>query len=230
VPTFNEAGNIEPLLNRLESALATNDYQIVVVDDDSPDGTWLIADRAAQRDDRLTVIRRRATRGLSSAILTGMESADGDVFVVMDADLQHDERRILDLVAGVVDGSDLCIGTRSAHGGDFGTFTRRRRLISWAGAAVARAALDVPVSDPMSGFFAISRRRYETVAGDIDPRGFKILLEFLARGPRPTVAEVGYRFGERKSGKTKLNGIVVAQYLKSVGSLALSGRGEGRTG
>ncbi len=223
VPTFNEVGNVEPLLARLRAALNDSEYEIILVDDDSPDGTWRTAARMAETDPRLTVIRRRGQRGLSSAIMSGMRQAKGDVIVVIDGDLQHDERRIPDLVSGVsLTGADLCIGSRSATGGDYGAFAKRRRLISWVGATVARVMLNVPVSDPMSGFFAISSERFRLLRDEVDPRGFKILLEFLARGPKPSVAEVGYRFGERNSGTTKLNGIVVVDFLKAVLALSIN--------
>lgn len=222
VPTFNEVGNVTPLLERLERALDSHRYEIILVDDDSPDGTWQVAERAAEADDRITVIRRQGQRGLSSAIVAGMAKASGAVIVVIDADLQHDEQRIPDLVAEISDSqADVCVGTRSADGGDYGAFARRRRFISWTGATLARMLLNVQVSDPMSGFFAISRERFDLLSSEVDPRGFKILLEFLARGPQPKIAEVGYRFGERHSGTTKLSGMVVVDYLKALIGLAI---------
>ncbi|MGH1489325.1 MAG: polyprenol monophosphomannose synthase [Acidimicrobiales bacterium] len=229
VPTYNEAGNVALLLERLRVALDGTCYEIVLVDDDSPDQTWRLAQLEAASDNRISVIRRRQDRGLSSAILAGMAQARGDVIVVIDADLQHDERCIPDLVSGIVEGgSDLSVASRSVAGGDYGSFSRRRRLISWIGATLARLLLNVPISDPMSGFFALSRERFELLSNDIDPKGFKILLEFLARGPKPSVTEVGYRFGERHSGETKLNSIVVVDYLKAVLTLALHRLGQRR--
>lgn len=220
LPTYNEAGNIPVLLERLASALQDTAYEIIVVDDDSTDRTWQVAERTAKDDERIVVIRRTEERGLSSAVLAGMSAAGGRVLVVMDADLQHDERKIPELVAAIEGGeADVCLGSREADGGSYGSFQRRRRLISWAGAALARKLLRVPVTDPMSGFFAISRDRFELVGDEVNPRGFKIMLEFLARGPRPRVAEVGYRFGERVSGSTKLSGSVVVEYLRALAEL-----------
>lgn len=214
VPTYDEADNIEVLLDRLEAVLADHDHEIIVVDDDSPDGTWEVAEARAARSSRIRVLRRRNERGLSSAVLLGMTIARGEVLVVIDADLQHDERAIPALVSAVADdGYDICLGSREVEGGDYGDWGSGRRFVSWAGATLARTLLRLPVTDPMSGFFAVSRARFELVSGRINPRGFKILLEFVARGPRPTVQEVGYRFGRRVSGSTKLTGSVVVAYL-----------------
>ena len=196
VPTFNEAENIAEMLRRLTAAMAELDYEIIVVDDDSQDSTWRIAERLSLADTRIRVVRRVDERGLSSAVLAGMTAAGGRSLVVIDADLQHDETKIPDLVAAVVsDGADICLGSREVEGGSYGTFQRHRRFASWTGAALARQLLGLPVSDPMSGFFAVSRERFELLSDEVNPRGFKILLEFLARGPKPTVSEVGYEFG-----------------------------------
>lgn len=225
IPTFNEAGNIDLLLDRIEKAMTSAappiSYQAIVVDDDSPDGTWQLAEKRAADDDRVVAIRRMNDRGLSSAVLAGMAAADGDVLIVIDGDLQHDEAKIPDLVAAVLNGADICLGSRQAEGGGYGSFTRWRRFISHVGAIIATLALGLKVTDPMSGFFALSRDRYEAVKDDANPRGFKILLEFLSRPPHPTVAEVGYVFGDRHSGSTKLTGSVIGSYLVNVADLAL---------
>lgn len=226
VPTFNEAENIGILLDRLGTVLADQRYEVIVVDDNSPDETWRVAEQLAEHNHRISVIRRLSERGLSSAVLAGMAAARGAVLVTMDADLQHDESRILELVDAIISGgADVCLGSREVDGGGYGVFRKRRRVASWAGATLARLVLQVPVSDPMSGFFAIARERYELIEDQVNPRGFKILLEFLARGPKPTVAEVGYVFGERVNGSTKLNGAVVLQYLRALLSLCRASKG-----
>ncbi len=225
LPTFNEAANITILIDRITRALAGHAYEIIVVDDNSPDLTWQVVEAAARHDHRLTLIRRTSERGLSSAVLTGMAAARGSALVAMDADLQHDERRIPQLAAAVNHGgADVSLGSRAAEGGGYGEFGRRRRVASWAGAALARLVLQVPVSDPMSGFFAVGRDRYELIEAQVNPRGFKIMLEFLARGPKPAIVEVGYVFGERVNGATKLNSAVVWQYLRALLSLGRASR------
>lgn len=226
VPTYNEADNIEVVLDRLRSHLDSHQYrdgyEIVVVDDNSPDETWRLAQHVAEHDHRISVVRRASDRGLASAVLTGLSVASGSVMVVMDADLQHDPAVVPRLVAPVLEGGhQVCVASRTSGGGSFGRFTRSRRLISFTGNSVARLLLGTHCTDPMSGFFAISRGYYETVAPSVNPRGFKILLEFLARGKNPNVTEVGYRFGERLSGETKLNGSVVLNYLVALISLSI---------
>jgi dolichol-phosphate mannosyltransferase len=225
IPTFNEAGNIELLLDRIDQAMGAASpplsYQAIVVDDDSPDGTWQLAEKRAEGDARVVAIRRTEERGLSSAVLAGMAAAEGRVLVVIDGDLQHDEQKIPALVDKVLAGADICLGSRQAEGGGYGSFTRRRRLISHVGALIATLALGLKVTDPMSGFFAVSRERYDAVKHEANPRGFKILLEFLSRPPRPSVAEVGYVFGDRHSGSTKLTGSVIGSYLLNVADLAM---------
>ena len=222
VPTFNEADNLPVLLDRLELVLAQLDFEIVVVDDDSPDQTWRVAEAYAERSRRVRVMRRIGRRGLASAVLDGMAIADGQVLAVIDADLQHDESILPAMVAAVADGgADVCIGSRVAEGGSYGQFRPSRRVVSWAGTQLARSLLGVTVGDPMSGFFTVSRSRFELVRSSITGRGFKILLEIVARGPKPQVAEVGYCFRERASGATKLTASVATAYLVAVMELTL---------
>ncbi len=268
VPTFNEAENIELLLDRLGATLtasaaasnatpdiatpgnATPDiatpgkddtghdpadgsgatdaadrpYEIVVVDDDSADGTWRLVEARSRVDPRVRVVRRVGQRGLSSAVLAGMAVARGDVLVVIDADLQHDERRIPELVEAIGGGADVALGSREAEGGTYGPFGRRRLAMSRLGATVARRVIGVDVGDPMSGFFAVSRPRYQELSGRLNPRGFKILLEFLARGPEPRVAEIGYAFGPRIGGRTKFSWSVGLAFALSVIELTIARR------
>lgn len=219
VPTYNEAESLPILLDRLDLALAEVDYEVVVVDDDSPDGTWRLAEEAAQRLRRVRVLRRIGRRGLSSAVVEGLGLAQGDVLAVMDADGQHDETILPRMLDAVADGADICIGSRAVEGGSYGAFSPWRRLVSWGGAQLARALVGADVSDPMSGFFALSRARWEATRAEVTGRGFKILLELLARGERPVVAEVGYHFRLRTAGATKLSGSVVTAYLASVAEL-----------
>jgi len=222
VPTFNEADNLPVLLDRLHAALAGHAYELIVVDDDSPDGTWRIAQTRAVRDPTLRVIRRIGRRGLSSAVLEGMDAAAGSIMAVLDADLQHDETILPDLIAEVRGGrADVAIGSREAPGGSYGDFGRVRRALSFVGAQVASAALGVDVRDPMSGYFAVSAERYAAVRTSVNPRGFKILLDILATGTRPEVVEIGYGFRSRRAGETKLSSRVMVSFGLSVAELSL---------
>jgi dolichol-phosphate mannosyltransferase len=217
VPTYNEADNIGELLDRLDVALADIDHEIIVVDDDSPDRTWQIARARSDNDTHVRVVRRLSDRGLSSAVLAGMAVADGRVLGVIDADLQHDEAALPEMATIVLDKeADICVGTRAGEEGSYGEWSRRRRLASWLAATMARLLLPVRTSDPMSGYFVVSREAYEQVGPDINPRGFKILLEFLARGTDLRVREVGYRFRTRTRGVTKLSGGIARNYLIAI--------------
>ncbi len=214
LPTYNEAENLPILLDRLATILIDIDYEIVIVDDNSPDRTWEIAARYEDSSPRIRSLRRLGERGLSSAVMAGMEVARGRVLAVMDTDLQHDEEALIAIVNPILDGdADVALGSREAEGGSYGEWSKSRRLVSWGGAQMAKRMLGLAVSDPMSGFFAISRERYLAVADQVNPRGFKILLEFLARGEKPRVTEVGYGFRDRVNGATKLTGGVIGNYL-----------------
>ena len=225
VPTYNEAENIVDTLERLRAALGDCAHEIIVVDDDSPDGTWRIARRHSAGDPGVRVIRRLSDRGLSSAVLAGMAVAEGDSLAVIDADGQHDESVLPEMVRTVVeDGADVCVGTRSGdRGGSYGEWTRRRRTASWIAAGLARLLLPLSgrTTDPLSGYFVVGRDAYERVAPTINPRGFKILLEFVGRGGDLSVAEVGYRFRPRLKGETKLSGAIALNYLIAVLDLRL---------
>lgn len=221
IPTFNEASNLPVLVRRLENVLNETSYELIVVDDNSPDETWKVGQELAEENRRVRVIRRMDTRGLSSAVMAGFAVAQGETLAVLDADLQHDERILPDLVSLIVDGqADVAVGSREAEGGSYGNFAPHRRFISWGGAQLARTMLGIAVEDPMSGFFVLSRARYESVVGSVNPRGFKILLEFLANGPKPQVAEVGYTFRDRLHGTTKLTSSVAASYLLALMELS----------
>lgn len=222
VPTYNEAENIAELLDRLGNALAGLPHEVIVVDDDSPDETWRAAGAHAAGDPAVRVIRRLEDRGLSSAVLAGMAAAEGRALAVIDADLQHDEAALPEMVRSVTDGgSDLCIGTRRGPGGSFGEMTPSRRFVSWAATLLARMLVTrTRTTDPLSGYFAISRGAYEATAPAINPRGFKILLEFLGRGRELRLSEVGYRFRPRRRGETKLSANIVRHDLITILDLA----------
>ena len=214
IPTYNESKNIPLLLERLAATLAELPHEIIVVDDDSPDRTWEVAEEIARANPAVRVIRRFNATGLSSAVLTGMSTAQGQALAVIDADLQHDESILPAMCRAVVEeGHDVSIGTRGAHGGSYGDWARHRRFISLVASTLARILLPINISDPMSGFFAVSRKCYRNTAESINPLGFKILLEFIARGRNLKIKEIGYTFRNRVHGETKLSGSVIRNYL-----------------
>ena len=219
-PTFNEAENVPLLVARLHDALGDLPHEIIVADDDSPDRTWEVAEQLAEKDPTVIVMRRFHDPGLSAAVLDGMSIARGEVLAVIDADLQHDESILPEMVERIrSDQADVCVGSRSTVGGGYGDWAASRRLVSWVATLIARLLLRVPVSDPMSGYFAVSRRAYEDTAARINPQGFKILLEFVGRNRDLRVHEVGYEFANRVHGTTKLNRSVIRSYLLGVAEL-----------
>ncbi|MFI5043985.1 MAG: glycosyltransferase [Acidimicrobiales bacterium] len=221
-PTFNEVDNVGLLIDRLHAALDGISHEIIVADDDSPDRTWEAAEKIAAVDSSVTVMRRFHDHGLSSAVLDGMSVARGDHLAIIDADGQHDETVLPRMLAEVREGrADVSVGSRSTEGGGYGDWARSRRLVSWVATLIARMLLRVPVSDPMSGYFVISRTAYEAGAANINPRGFKILLEFIGRNPSLRVSEVGYTFRNRIHGETKLNRSTIRSYLLAVAELRL---------
>lgn len=219
-PTYNEAENIPILVEKVNEALRGVPHEIIISDDDSPDRTWEVGEKIGSTDPSVKVIRRFQDPGLSNSVLDGMKLARGDVLVVIDADLQHDTSVLGEMVEQVSSGTvDVCVGSRSVSGGGYGDWATSRRFVSWVATLIARVLLRVPVSDPMSGYFAVSRRAYEQTAADINPRGFKILLEFVGRNRDLKIGEVGYEFSNRVHGETKLNRSVIRSYLLGVAEL-----------
>ncbi|TGK17530.1 glycosyltransferase family 2 protein [Leptospira fluminis] len=215
LPTYNESENLPIAAERISQSLSDFKHEIIVVDDDSPDHTWQVAENLKRRIPQLKVVRRLSGKGLSSAVLTGMGIAEGDLFVVMDSDLQHDEQILPEMIRSLNDrGNDLCLGTRYTKGGSTGKWSLVRVLVSRFGNTLARWILRQDVSDPMSGYFGIKKDLYSEVKNNINPRGFKILLEFLARGSKDLkVEEIPYTFRTRIHGETKLDNSVLRNFL-----------------
>ena len=214
VPTYNESENLPILLERLGAALSDLNHEVVIVDDNSPDGTWRIAESLAATYPQIKVIRRVDAKGLSSAVTTGMLQSRGQVLAVMDADLQHDESILPEMYHQVANkGHDVAVGSRETEGGSYGEWSTSRKLVSFGAKLLAKWALGPQVKDPMSGFFAISREYFQKTVEKVNPSGFKILLEFLSRGTNPSTVEVGYTFRKRIYGETKLNAGIAIEYV-----------------
>jgi dolichol-phosphate mannosyltransferase len=224
IPTFNERKNVEPVLERLSAALRGITYEVVFVDDDSPDGTAAAIRALALSDPRLRILHRIHRRGLASACVEGMMATSAPYIVVMDADLQHDEIILPGMLARMrSDHPDIVVGTRNAQGGSMGEFSASRIRLSNVGRYLSNYITSSRLSDPMSGFFMLSRPFLNEVVHSISGIGFKILLDILASANRPVrVIEVPYRFRERVHGESKLDLLVGLEYLqllldKSVG-------------
>jgi dolichol-phosphate mannosyltransferase len=216
IPTKNEAGNVEPLLARLNVALAGIDWEAIFVDDNSTDGTPELLTRIAQGDRRVRLIRRIGRRGLSSAVVEGALASTTPIIAVIDADLQHDEKILPDLYRAIADGDyELAIGTRYAANGSTGNWAEDRLKVSRFATALASPIMKTRLSDPMSGFFAVRRDILLDAAPKLSTVGYKILLDLVASHPRPLkAAEVGYTFGTRVAGESKLDEMVALEYLE----------------
>lgn len=216
VPCYNEAGNVAAMVRRLAETLDGIAWEAVFVDDDSPDGTAAIAKEIAGGDPRIRCIRRVGRRGLASACVEGMLSSAARYVAVIDGDGQHDETLLPRMLALLESGeAELVIGSRHVDGGAVGSgLSPLRRRVSDSGIALARALLPVRVEDPMSGFFMLPRAVAEEVAPRLNATGFKILLDILLSAQRPLkVAELPFEFRAREVGESKLDALVLIEYL-----------------
>ena len=223
IPTLNERENILILLGRIE-ALGLRDYEITVVDENSPDGTYEAVTEYARGKDNIRCLKNSGVPGLSPSIVTGFENAHGEFLCCMDGDLQHDEKCLFKLFEDAA-ANDFVIGSRYVEGGGFsekwGPF---RNIISRGASMLTKIFLSVDVLDPMSGFFVIRKSAYENVKKSLDPTGFKIMLELLfhlrnSTGQKYSVRETGIIFRKRIHGKSKLNCRVMFQFLKMIYNL-----------
>ncbi|MBT3835024.1 glycosyltransferase family 2 protein [Candidatus Peribacteria bacterium] len=215
LPTFNEAKNLPVMIPKIEETLQSVEHEIIIVDDDSPDNTWKVAQEMSEKMHNLHVIRRVGRHGLSSAVVEGFLAAKGDVLAVADADGQHDLSILPIMFAEVKSGSNIAIGSRYVEGGSAGDWEEDRQSISRFATALAMFVCKVDVRDPMSGFFAIDRETFEKTLSKLNPKGFKILLDFLVNAPKKTtVTEIPFVFGERIHGKSKLEFKVKVEFLE----------------
>jgi dolichol-phosphate mannosyltransferase len=215
VPTFNERDNVTTLFRRLEAALAGTAFEVIFVDDNSPDGTWEVVRALARGDSRVRCIRRIGRRGLSGACIEGILASSAPCAAVIDADLQHDETQLSKMLALLQGGEfDLVVGSRYIEGGSADSFDRQRAGASALATEVAKRVLRVKIADPMSGFFMIRRDRFEQLAPQLSTQGFKILLDIVATAHgKLRVKEIPYTFGSRQHGESKLDSMVALDFL-----------------
>lgn len=218
VPTLNEAGNIEVLLERLEAALTAIAWEVVFVDDDSTDGTADAVRRAAAARDNVRLIVRVGRRGLSSAAIEGMMTATSPFIVVMDGDLQHDEAVIPEMLARARDNSlDIVVASRFADTDRPEGLSSARRALSRVGNALSRIVAKADLSDPLTGFFLLRQSLRDEVVHRLNGTGFKILLDIFASAERPLAfADVPIRFRERHSGESKLDATVMVAFAAMI--------------
>lgn len=217
IPTYQERHNIEKIikiLTQLLNEFIPRQYELIIVDDDSPDGTWEIAQSLIAEYPHLQVIRRQHERGLSSAVIRGWQVAKGTILGVIDGDLQHPPEILKQLLQAIAQGADLAVASRHVDGGGVSSWSMIRRCLS-RGAQILGLIL-LPgvlgrVSDPMSGYFILRRT---CIAGiTLNPVGYKILLEVIGRGKINEITEVGYVFCERQEGESKVTWKQYVEYL-----------------
>ena len=216
IPTFNERGNIEPILGLLRQTLAGIEYEVIFVDDDSSDGTAEAVRAIALSHPQVRVLQRIGRRGLSSACLEGMMATPAPYIAVMDADLQHDERILPLMLQTLKSGNlDLVVATRNSGGGGMGEFSPTRIRLSNLGRRLSHFVSKADLSDPMSGFFVVNRKFLEEVVHASSGVGFKILLDLVSSAKRPVrFSEVPYTFRQRVHGTSKLDLLVGIEYLQ----------------
>jgi dolichol-phosphate mannosyltransferase len=226
LPTYNESQNIASMLDSIAEALPA-DAEVIVVDDNSPDGTGNIARRHASKIDNgklhVKVISRPDKRGLSSAILAGVQSATGDIIVVMDGDFSHPPQTIPRMVDELQNSKyDIVVASRYVKGGSVIGWPFKRRLMSRSATKIAQVGLGIDVEDPMSGFFAFKRHIIEGIK--FDAIGYKMLLEILVKTKGAHIKELPYTFTNRTAGASKLDRSVMLDYLRAVWRLYRYGR------
>lgn len=214
VPTFNERGNMEPLVESVREALQDIPWEIIVVDDDSPDGTYDEVTRIAQHEPRVRCLRRVGRKGLSSAVIEGMLVANAGIIAVMDADFQHDESKLPEMYALMTkENADVVVGTRYSEGGGIGDWGKSRAKMSALANDFSRALVNHKTTDPVSGFFMLKRSVLAEALYDLSQQGYKILIDILTSARRPLkVLEVPYVFRNRREGESKISVMVVAEF------------------
>ena len=228
VPTYQEAKNIEGVIRSLSNLLdqaTAGEYELIIVDDNSPDHTWAIASSLIPQYPNLRVMRRTEERGLSTAVIRGWQVAQGSVLGVMDGDLQHPPETLLKMLDQMRLGVDLVVASRHVDEGGVSNWNFMRRCLS-RGAQMLGLIIcpDIVgrVSDPMSGYFMVRRRAIADCV--MEPYGYKILLEVLGRGRIQAIAEVGYIFQERMDGESKVTWQQYADYIIHLAKLRSRGR------
>jgi dolichol-phosphate mannosyltransferase len=227
IPTYNEAENISLIVDAIRKVLNKKvSYEIIIVDDDSQDKTWKIAEEYTAKYDHVTCFRRISKKGLSSAVIDGFMLANGKYVGVIDADLQHDESILLSMLAQCNKGADLVIGSRYCEEGSTGSWDTSRKLISKVATKMSQYITTAYTTDPMSGFFIIKKSLFLTVVDKLHVKGYKILLDIVSQldDKNIKIKEVPYTFKNRIHGESKLSPEVVMQlidfiYLKAAGTL-----------
>lgn len=226
VPTFKERDNVPVLFERLKAVMPFDEWEMIVVDDDSPDGTAREVRAMARQDPRIRCLHRIRRRGLSTAVIEGIMSSSAPYVVVMDADLQHDEAVLPQMIAHLANEDvDLVVGSRYVDGGGVGEWNHARAAMSRFATRLSRLVVPERLSDPMSGFFAVKREVFEQSVHRLSGLGYKILMDLFASAPAElSFREVAYEFRTRQHGESKLDSMVLWEYLMLLLDKATGGR------
>ncbi|MGY4884461.1 MAG: glycosyltransferase [Nanobdellota archaeon] len=215
IPTYNEKENIQRLIERIQREFQENKIngEIIIVDDNSPDGTGEILEQLKRKQKNIQIIHRKGKLGLSSAVLEGWNIAEGDILGVMDADLSHPPEKIKELLWGIEKGgADFTIGSRYIPGGEIKGWNLKRKVMSKTATLLAR--IYTKVKDPMTGFFLIKKECVKGVG--LNPKGFKILLEVIIKGRYKRVKEIPITFINRTKGKSKAGTKEIIYYIQNL--------------
>lgn len=224
-PTYREAANVPILFDKLKAALDGLPWEMIVVDDNSPDGTYEVAYEIAKRDGRMRCLRRVNRSGLAGAVIEGWLASSADFVAVIDGDLQHDETALPQMYTALAAGEgDLAVGTRIPDETQPKGLSPLRQKLSDLGAWFFRRIAGVTVSDPMSGFFMLRRETVARIAPALSPDGFKILVDVvMTAGAELRIVEVPYVFRQRQAGESKLSALVGLDFLGLVAHHASGG-------
>lgn len=204
IPTYNERNNVVPLLEQILHTLAHKDIEVVVIDDNSPDGTGDVIESNFGKDERVKLIRRQGKMGLGSAIIDGLNLSSGTYIITMDADLSHRPDDLLKLLAPC-EYTDIVVGSRYIQGSRIKGWPLIRKIASIVAIRISHMLINIPVKDTTSGFALFRRKVLEDVSPQLNPKGFKFLLEVLVKTSAVRIKEVPITFQNRSSGTSKFN-------------------------
>lgn len=214
IPTYNERDNVSPLVERIRKAMETVwDYEVIIVDDNSPDGTQTVVRQMAAWNPRIRLLERPGKQGLGSAVAAGFALATGEFWVMMDADLSHRPCDIMSLLEGLSE-ADIVVGSRYVPGGKVVNWPWHREVASRLASALGRLIVGLQVRDLTSGFAAFRRSSIQSVLPMLNPRGFKLLLEIMARCGEAKVKELPITFVERRYGGSKASAMEALVFLR----------------
>ena len=229
IPTYNEKNNISKILEKLKKSLKSSTYEIIFVDDNSPDGTSFEIKKFIKNSSKIQLIHRVGRRGLSGAIIEGIFAARSELVAVMDCDLQHDETKLRDMLELFSkDASlDIVIGSRFTADGEISinAFSKMRKLGSKVTTFLIKKLLRIKSTDPLSGFFMVKKESFLKKSDKLQTQGFKVLADFLATsGKSIEIKEVGYSFKNRVAGESKMSFLTALELIGLVLSQILNGR------